>query len=234
MRVMVKVGFLGYEGKKREGTHAMADIEQPQIYLVTPPEFEPDVFSDRLAAVLGSHAVACLRLSLATRDEDRIARAADACREVTHAHDVALVIDSHIMMVERLGLDGVHLPDGPRSVRAARKTLGDDAIVGAFCGTSRHAGISAGEAGADYVGFGPVGATTLGDGRRAERDLFTWWSEIVELPVVAEGAMDETAVASLAPVSDFLAFGEEIWREVDAGAALQRMVDVMDAALAGG
>ena len=234
MRVMVKVGFLGYEGQNREGTHAMADIEQPQIYLVTPPEFEPDVFTGRLAAVLDRHAVACMRLSLATRDEDRIARAADACREVMHAHDVALVIDSHIMMVERLGLDGVHLPDGPRSVRTARKTLGEDAIVGAFCGTSRHDGISAGEAGADYVSFGPVGATALGDGRRADRDLFTWWSEMVELPVVAEGAMDAAAVARLAPVSDFLAFGEEIWESEDAGGALQRMVDVMGDALASG
>jgi hypothetical protein len=35
-------------------------------------------------------------------------------------------------------------------------------------------------------------------------------------------------------VSDFLAFGEEIWREADAGAALQRMVDVMRDALAKG
>ena len=205
----------------------MADTEQPQIYLVTPPEFEPDVFSGRLAAVLDRHAVACIRLSLATHDEDRIARAADACREVTHARDVALVIDSHIMMVERLGLDGVHLPDGARSVRAARKTLSDEAIVGAFCGTSRHDGISAGEAGADYVSFGPAGATALGHGQQADRDLFTWWSEMVELPVVAEGAMDAASVASLAPVSDFLAFGEEIWREDDAGTALQRMVDVM-------
>lgn len=212
----------------------MADIEQPQIYLITPPEFEPDVFATRLADVLERHAVACVRLSLATHDEDRIARAADACREVTHARDVALVIDSHIMMVERLGLDGVHLPDGPRSVRAARKALGEDAIVGAFCGTSRHDGISAGEAGADYVSFGPVGATALGHGQQAGGDLFTWWSEMIELPVVAEGALDQQTVASLAPVSDFLAFGEEIWGTDDAGAALQRMRDVMAGALGAG
>lgn len=212
----------------------MAETEQPQIYLITPPDFEPDVFATRLADVLDRHEVSCVRLSLATRDEDRIARAADACREVTHARDVALVIDSHIMMVERLGLDGVHLPDGPRSVRAARRALGEDAIVGAFCGTSRHDGISAGEAGADYVSFGPVGATALGDGRRADRDLFTWWSEMVELPVVAEGALDAETVASLAPVSDFLAFGEEIWGEMDASAALQRMHDMMAASLGTG
>ncbi len=212
----------------------MTEIAQPQIYLVTPPEVDPDVFPDRLAAVLDRHAVACVRLGLATRDEDRIARAGDACREVTHARDVALVIDSHIMMVERLGLDGVHLPDGPRSVRAARKALGEDAIVGAFCGTSRHDGISAGEAGADYVAFGPVGSTALGDGRQAGPDLFTWWSDMIELPVVAESGLDAAAIASLARVSDFLAFGEEIWGAEDAGAELARMIDAMDAALASG
>jgi thiamine-phosphate pyrophosphorylase len=121
----------------------------------------------------------------------------------------------------------VHLSDGARSVRAARKALGPDAIVGAFCGASRHDGMSAGEAGADYVSFGPVGATALGSGTRAERELFEWWSEMIELPVVAEGALDALTVASLAPVSDFLAFGEEIWREDDAGAALSRLLAAM-------
>jgi thiamine-phosphate pyrophosphorylase len=205
----------------------MAEAERPQIYLVTPPAFATEDFAARLAAVLDAHAVACVRLALASTDEDSVARAADACREVTHAHDVALVIERHLGLVERLGLDGVHLSDGARSVRAARKALGPDAIVGAFCGASRHDGMSAGEAGADYVSFGPVGATALGSGARAERDLFEWWSEMLELPVVAEGALDAQTVASLAPVSDFLAFGEEIWREDDAGGALSRLLAAM-------
>ncbi|GAW36115.1 thiamine-phosphate pyrophosphorylase [Roseovarius sp. A-2] len=206
----------------------MDEIAQPQIYLITPPEFELDTFPERLMQVLDTHPVACVRLSLASHDEDRIARAADACREVTHARDIALVIESHILMVERLGLDGVHLLDGPRSVRAARKELGEEAIVGAFCGTSRHDGMSAGEAGADYVSFGPVGATALGDGRRAEREIFEWWSEVIEVPVVAEGGLDCEQVTSFAPVSDFLAFGEEIWREDDPAAALGRLIAAID------
>lgn len=202
----------------------MTTAERPQIYLLTPPEFELSAFPARLDEVLDSHAVACLRLSLATRDEDRIARAADAVREVAHAHDVALVIDSHVGLVERLGLDGVHLTDGARSVRKVRKDLGPDAIVGAFCGASKHDGMNAGEAGADYIAFGPVGQTALGDGTRADYDLFEWWSEMIELPVVAEGALDEETVARLAPVTDFFAIGEEIWREADAVAALTRLV----------
>lgn len=186
--------------------------EQPQIYLITPSDFDLSDFPDRLAACLDAVPVACVRLALASRDEDRIARAADALREVTHARDVALVIESHLLMVGRLGLDGVHLTDAARSIRKVRKELGEDAIVGAFCGTSRHDGMTAAELGADYVAFGPVGATPLGDGSRAESELFEWWSQMIEVPVVAEGALDAGLIRALAPHTDFFGLGDEIWR----------------------
>lgn len=205
----------------------MSDQEQPQIYLITPAEFELSQFRAQLGSVLDSHPVACLRIALATRDEERIARAADACREICHARDVAVVMASHIPLAERLGLDGVHLTDGARSVRRARKALGPDAIVGAFCGQSRHEGMNAGEAGADYISFGPVGASALGDGAQAEPELFGWWSEMIELPVVAEGALNADHVAALAPVTDFFGIGDEIWTEDDPAAALGGMIRAM-------
>ena len=98
--------------------------EAPQIYLITPPTLELSSFPKRLSEVMEAVDVACIRLALASSDEQEIARAADALREVAHAHDVALVIEAHLNMVERLGLDGVHLTDGARSVRNARKALG--------------------------------------------------------------------------------------------------------------
>ncbi len=143
---------------------------------------------------------------------------------VAHGRDVAVVIEKHIGLAERLGLDGVHLTDGARSVRKARKDLGADAIVGAFCGVTRHEGISAGEAGADYVAFGPVGAVALGDGTLAEWELFQWWSEMIEVPVIAEGGLTVDLVARFAPVTDFFGVGPEIWREDDAAAALKRLI----------
>lgn len=198
--------------------------DRPQLYLVTPPAFDLDSFPDRLAAVLDGYEVACLRLSVAGRDEDRIARAADTLRQVAHARDVALVIESHAGLVTRLGLDGVHLTDGARNVRKLRKDLGPDAIIGAACGTTRHEGITAAEAGADYVSFAPAGETTLGDGSRADADLFDWWSEMIEVPVVAEGALTVELVERLGPVTDFFAVGEEIWRHDDPLAALKALM----------
>lgn len=202
----------------------------PQLYLISPPTFELSTYPDRLAACLDMADVACVRLALATRDEDAICRAADALREVTHARDVALVMETHAVLAERLGLDGVHLTDGSRSVRAMRKALGPDAIVGAFCGQSAHDGITAGEAGADYVSFGPAGISTLGDGRRAEADLFQWWSEMIEVPVVAEGDLDEETIRSLSSITDFFGIGEEIWGAVEPVEALRTLLRAMAAA----
>lgn len=205
----------------------MADKDRPQLTLITPPAFDLEVFPDTLARVMDAVEIACLRLTLASKDEDEVLRAADACRQVAHARDVAIVIDTHLRLVERLGLDGVHLPDGARNVRKARKDLGPDAIVGAFCGATRHEGLTAGEAGADYVAFGPVGVTPLGAGGRAEPDLFAWWSEMIEVPVIAEGALTAELIAALAPVTDFFALGEEVWRDEDPAQALRRLVAAM-------
>jgi thiamine-phosphate pyrophosphorylase len=205
----------------------MPDDDRPQITLITPPRLDLATFPDLLAGVLDRVAVACLRHAATGGDEDQIAREADALREVAHARDVAIVIDRHVVLAERLGLDGVHLLDGTRSIRAARKALGQDAIVGAFCGVSRHDGMTAAEMGADYVAFGPAGATALGTGTQAPRDLFAWWSEVIEVPVIAEGALTPTLIRELAPVTDFFAFGPEVWGADDPAAALAALEHAM-------
>ena len=196
----------------------MSEPEQPQLYLLTPPVFDLSTFPDQLARVLGAYEIACIRLALATHDEDRIARAAAACSAVAHAHDVALVVADHAGLAERLGLDGVHLSSAKQSVRDARKALGPDAIVGSHCAGSRHDGLVAGEAGADYVAFGPI--TPFGDTEAAGDDLFGWWTDVVEVPVVAEGGLTPESVARLAPLTDFFAIGEEIWDAEDPVTAL--------------
>ncbi len=205
----------------------MDSPEHPQVYLITPPEVELSRFPALLAEVLDAQDVACVRLALSSKDEDRVARTADALREVTHARDVALVIADHMLLVERLGLDGVHLSDAARSIRAARKELGEDAIVGSYCGPSKHDGMTAGEAGADYVCFGPVQSGALGDGSFAEADLFKWWSEVIEVPCVAEGALDEDHIRALAPYTDFFGIGDEIWSTANPAMTLKSFVSAM-------
>ena len=193
--------------------------EAPQLYLITPAGAQASTLGPLLSAVMDRFPPACLRIRGAG-DENELGRIADLAREIAHARDVAVVIDDHILLAQRHGLDGVHLTDGARNVRYARKELGADAIIGAFCGSSQHDGMNAGEAGADYISFGPVGETALGMGETAPLNLFQWWSEVVEVPVVAEGAITRALLAKLSPLADFIALGPEIWGAEDPVAAL--------------
>ncbi|MBU3032232.1 thiamine phosphate synthase [Paracoccus marinaquae] len=196
--------------------------DAPQLYLMTPAGAQASALAPLLGRVMDGFEVACLRIR-GGAEEDELARLADLAREIAHARDVAVVIDDHVKLAQRHGLDGVHLTDGARGVRAARKELGPDAIVGAFCGTSRHDGISAGEAGADYISFGPVGDSALGRGGPAPLDLFQWWSDMIEIPVVAEGAVTRELIRQLSPACDFIAIGPEIWGDNDPMAALSTL-----------
>lgn len=198
------------------------DTNAPQLYLITPVGAAASTLGPMLADVMDRFPVACLRIPGAG-SEAELARTADLVREIAHARDVAVVIEDHLALAQRHGLDGVHLSDGARAVRQARRELGPDAIVGAFCHASRHDGMTAAEAGADYVSFGPCRATALGHGEVADHDLFQWWSEMIEVPVVAEGALTAPLIARLATVADFIALGPEIWAEPDPVEALSHL-----------
>ena len=68
---------------------------------------------------------------------------------------------------------------------------------------------------------------TLGDGSFAETDLFKWWSEVIEVPVVAEGLLNIEMIKTLTPMTDFFAFGDEIWASDDPVAALATLTAAM-------
>ena len=196
-----------------------------KLYIVSPAEFEIEKFSDELKLILDSIEISCFRLALSTQNEDVIAKTADVTRDICHSRDVAIVIKDHFLFVEKHGLDGVHLSDGSRNVWKARKNLVKDSIVGAFCGNSKHDGLTAGEAGADYISFGPLSKTTLKDGTIAQNDLFKWWSTMIEIPVVAEGNLNKKVIYSLENDTDFIAFGDELWNEFNPLNKLNQLID---------
>jgi len=163
-----------------------------QLYLAAAPAFPSD-FAARLAAVLDAAPVACLRLPA-------LPEAAEFLR-LAQARDIAALLDGNAELAQRLGADGVHLTDGA-DFTAARRLLGDQAIVGVHCGNSRHAAMLAADAGADYVAVD------------ADLELVAWWAEVMVVPVVVELGDDIARAAEFADAgADFVAIGEILWRE---------------------
>lgn len=178
-----------------------------RLYLVA-PNILPDDFAARLGQALAAGDVAALRLALHGLPPVAARAAIDLVRPVTEAHDVALIIDGDAALAAASGCDGAHVAD-PDAAAAARRVLGD-LQLGVFCGASRDAAMRAGEAGADYVAFGPFFA----DDGTQDTEPVSWWSSLMELPVVAEGAIDATNCAALVRAgADFLAVGDAVWND---------------------
>jgi thiamine-phosphate pyrophosphorylase len=188
-------------------------------YLITPPSFDPVPFADLLASALDAGNINCAQIWMPKSEADEVKRALDILLPVCHQRDVALLVCDHVDLVAPSGADGVHLASRPvdaedvSDVRAARKVLGEDAIVGVSCFSSRHRALEAAEKGADYVSFGPCfpsANTTYTD--YLELDLLTWWNAYIEVPAVAIGGITAENCGDLVKSGvDFLAASSSIW-----------------------
>jgi len=157
----------------------------------------------RLTAALDGGAVACVLLRAGAADEARLAAAVERLRPIAQDRGVAFLLEGQPALAARSGCDGVHL-EASAAVATARAALGGDGIVGVDCGASRHDAMLAGEADADYVGFG--------GSRPAQAELLSWWQALMTLPCVAFGAETLAEAREMARAgADFVALGEAFW-----------------------
>jgi thiamine-phosphate pyrophosphorylase len=195
-----------------------------RLYLITPPALDPVQFRDTLASVLDAGDVACVQLRLKDVDDDAIRRAADILRPVTQQRDVAFIMNDRPDLADQTGCDGVHVGQEDASYDEARRILGPDAIIGVTCHQSRDLSMTAAEAGADYVAFGafyPSG--TKSPKHRANPEILTWWSELMEIPCVAIGGITvENAPPLIEAGADFLSVVAGVWSYPEGPAAAVR------------
>lgn len=191
-----------------------------QIYLCTPPALHSGAkvatFADRLAAALDAGEVACVLLRTAELAEVEARRAAESLIAVAQGRDVAFLIEGSAELARDSGADGVHITAGEGlNVPTLRRVIGPEAIVGVGCGESRDLAMTAGEAGADYVGFGDLDAAAPPAG-----ELLSWWQETVTPPCVAMGGITLANAADLARAgADFVAFESAAWDHTKGPAA---------------
>ncbi|MBP2303736.1 thiamine phosphate synthase [Azospirillum melinis] len=207
-----------------------------RLYLVTPPALEPAAFAPILAEALDAGDVACVQLRLKDCSEDDIRRACDVLRPIAQERDVAFILNDHPRLAREAGCDGVHVGQTDTPYRDARKIMGNDAIVGVTCHDSRHLAMIAGEEGADYVAFGAFFPTTTKTTEyKAEPELLSWWSELMEVPCVAIGGITAENCAPLVTAgADFLAVVNAVWGHPQGpGAGVRALNDAIEAALAG-
>ena len=197
-------------GTAKAETHAA-----PRLYLVTPPVSDPDAVANDLADALNAADIAAVLLRLAEGDEAAQLERIKALRILIQSNGAALLLDGHADLAARAETDGAHLA-GIDTFLAAAPSLKPARIAGCGGLVSRHDAMLAGESGADYVMFGEPDASGRKPSFDAVLERVAWWAETLTIPCVACAASLEEAETLAAAGADFIAVGENVWR--DAGA----------------
>jgi len=185
-----------------------------QLYLITPAVIEDiDAFADLLERALDAGPVAALQIRLKPADDSAITAAVGRLAPAAQARGVAVILNDRPDLAASLGCDGVHLGQSDACVATARRLLGQSAMIGVTCHDSRHLGMEAAEAGADYVAFGAFYPTlTKVTAHRPDPELLTIWQETMEIPSVAIGGITvDNARLLVTAGADFLAVSQGVW-----------------------
>ncbi len=205
-----------------------------RLYLVSPPKMVLSAFATELESALDAGDVGAFQLRLKHASDDEIREAIRVLMPITHAHDVAFILNDRVDIALTSGVDGVHLGQEDMQLAEARKALGAEKVIGISCHDSGHLAMEAGEGGADYVAFGAFHPTTSKEPAQLAKygtptpDILNWWSTYTTVPSVAIGGLTPQNCSELVKEgADFIAAITAVWSAPQGPA--QAVVDFNDA-----
>lgn len=172
------------------------------IFLIAPMTADSEKFPAILADAMDRTDVAALLLPRGERGVEDYAKLVSAVLPIAQPRGCAVLLDNEPEMAKALGADGVHMTTGIKAFEDAIKLLKPDMIVGAGNIHSRHDAMSKGEAGADYLFFGPVS----GNADPVSGTEAAWWADTFEIPAVhSNPEMPDAAEC------EFVALSDSVW-----------------------
>lgn len=141
------------------------DFELKGLYAITDEKLIPrSRFLETVEKALAGGA-RILQLREKTAPPDEIISLGKELLALTGRYGVPLIVNDFPELALEIKADGVHLGENDPGVIPARKTLGNEAVIGVSCYGSVARGIHARRSGADYVVFGTPWSTPTKPGR---------------------------------------------------------------------
>lgn len=142
------------------------------------------------------------------------------------------IVNDHLDLALEVDADGVHLGGDDGDLRAARKKLGQNKLLGASCYNRLELAQAAKEAGADHIAFGSMYASSSKPSAvRAPLDLFAQ-ARPLGLPMVAIGGITTDNAQPLVEAgADAVAVITDIYDAPDITARARRFCSLFPGAL---
>lgn len=134
-------------------------------------------------------------------------------------------VNDHADIAAAVDADGVHLGQDDLPIEFARELLGKKKLIG-ISTHSREQAVAAEAGGADYIGFGPIFATTTKDAGQVQGCAgITRIKQAVSVPVIAIGGISHETVRDVIKAgADGVAVISAILSAPDIGRAVKTMI----------
>ena len=174
------------------------DLDLPRVYPITDTRLSGLSHAEQvLHLIRGGAILVQLRAKEATARD--FYQQAAAALEVAHRHKARLIINDRVDIALALKADGVHLGQSDLSAEAARRLLGENAIIG-FSTHDIPQAAQAATLPVDYIAFGPIFETSTKENPDPVAGLIALRkvrASIGSLPLVAIGGINQTNARSV-------------------------------------
>ena len=155
-------------------------------------------------------------------------------RRLCDSYQATFILNDHVELVREIGADGVHLGKKDMPVAEARKTLGNDCIIGGTANTFDDVKMHY-EASANYIGCGPFRFTTTKQGLAPVLGLEGYRSIIaqmsaegIDLPMVAIGGITAEDIPAIMQTGvSGIALSGAVLRAADPVAEMKRLTEIV-------
>ncbi len=198
------------------------------LYLLTPDEADTARLLERVRSAL-LPGVALLQYRNKAAGAALRRRQAAALLLLCRERGVPLVINDDWRLAAELGADGAHLGESDGALSDARAAMGPNAILGASCYDQGERAGQARDAGASYLAFGTVFASSTKPlARRAPLELLAQ-ARSLGLPTVAIGGISpDNARIPLAAGADMLAVLGAVFASDDPAARVRALLSCFE------
>ncbi len=200
------------------------------LYAITDPRLTPEpTLCDQVAAAITGGA-RLIQYRHKEADADTRRREAEALLVLCRVRGVPLIVNDDIALAQAIGADGVHLGREDADLQAARRTLGEDALIGVSCYNELNRARRACANGADYVAFGRFfPSRTKPEAIQAEPALLTRAKAELDRPVVAIGGITpDNGAPLIAAGADMLAVIDGLFGQSDVEAAAREFARLFE------
>ena len=160
-----------------------------------------DILSEKkmldVASCAGRAGAGMIQLRMKHSPVNEAVKIGRAVKKITDRYKIPLIVNDRLEVALAINADGLHIGRGDIDIRLARSLLGGEKLIGASAGSLKEA-LSSKEAGADYLGVGPIFRTPIKSERSPRGLPLLKDVKKIGIPFFAIGGIDCENIRKLA------------------------------------